>query len=186
MTVDTLVSIASAVAAIAALALSYGSNAIARRALRISQQQHAWGTPNLSVYLADSFRRPGRSGELVAFSVTFINHSDRPDSIVRIELEVHYSTLTGLQNHLIFPLGERGDGNVVLNTLSSVHTPLRLSARGTASGWLVFQVHREAFKGTVQRYRVIATTATGNRVSFESYLLREVRDEEEVEEAGQS
>lgn len=182
VTIDTLISIASALAAIVAAGFAYRSNAIASKALHIAQKDHEDKSANVATYLADSFRRKYDDEEVVAFAVVFINQADAPNSIIRIDLEIYYSKTSDTENHLIIPLSQKSERYAEFKSLQLIRTPLNLSARATESGWLIFVVPRKAITGSVDRYLVSGITATGKRVAIESYLVKEIRDEKQEED----
>lgn len=179
VTVDTVISVASALAAVAAAGFAYRSNAIASKALRIAQTDHDDKSANIDAYLAESFRRKYDEEEVVAFAVAFINQADAPNSIIRIDLEIYYSNPSGAEAHLIFPLGQNSERYAEFKSLPFIRTPLNLSARTTESGWLIFILPRKAVTGSIDRYLISGITAAGKRVSIESYLVKEIRDEQQ-------
>jgi hypothetical protein len=178
---ELVISGASAVAAIAAAIFAFRSTVIAKSALEISRQGQEARNANIVPYLVEGFRRKYDSEELIAFAVSYINQSDAPNSIVNIDIEIHYLTVGGKINHLLFPLNTKIEGYKELQSLPMIRTPLNLGARSTESGWLVFKVPRKTLTGPIEKYRVVAMTAAGKRVAVESFLIKEIRDEAQEE-----
>jgi hypothetical protein len=176
---ELVISIASALAAIAATAFAYRSNRIAALALELLRREHKAHDATVTPYLIEGIRRTQKTAEVIAFGVTYTNKSDIPNSLVRIELEVHYFTKEGVVAHLLFPLAENPSDAIDLRSLPALRAPVNLGPRTTESGWLIFLLPTGAVKGPTERYRVVALTATGERITMESFLIKTISDAEE-------
>jgi hypothetical protein len=166
----------SALAAVAAAIIAYRSLVISRNALEISERGLKARTANISGYLIECIKRRAKHHDIIAFAVSYINHADSANSIVRAELEIHYATSNGTTNHLLFPSDATAVDVAEFPSLPRMRIPINLSARSTESGWLLFKVPRSAIPGSVDRYRLVAVTSAGNPVVVESYLMRTIFD----------
>lgn len=179
MNAELVVSITSALAACIAAAFAYRSNTIAAKALEISRRTQDAHDASVTPYLIEGIHRKEDNAEVVAFAVSYTNRSDIANSLVRIELEVHYFTKEGVVAHLLFPLAEHPSEAIELQSLPALHAPINLGARSTESGWLIFVLPAGALRGPVERYRVAALTATGERITMESFLIKTIQDADE-------
>src|SRR6266850_4030670 len=91
ITPELAVSIISACAAVTAAIFAFRNSQTARKALALSQQASDARGGSISIYLIEGLRQRMGDSQLFLFAISFINRADSPDSIVRIELEIHYA-----------------------------------------------------------------------------------------------
>jgi hypothetical protein len=172
-----VISIVSALAAIAAAAFAFRSTSIASRALAIAKRQQELREASINPYLIDSLSQKEDEFEVVAFSMSYTNRSDIANTIVRLDLELHYVTDNGVVSHLVFPATPEIRPNFELGRLSPLQVPISIGPRGSISGWAMFEIPANARRGPTERYRVVATSALGDRVAQDSFLIRSVFSE---------
>lgn len=142
-TFQVVVAVSSAVVAWLALVLGLFNAWTSRSALRLARQQEERRTPQLEVWLSDTFSvsEPDRSRRMLGFSVLMTNCSDSPNAVVAADLHLTY--VTDGQVMTTVKLNHRDEVMRPLPGLDEVRStpiPVRLDARGAASAWLLYAV----------------------------------------------
>lgn len=177
MKLELILSGVATAAAVTSVLLALRSNSISARALRLAELNRSDRDQSVLLYVIDSFLLRNRSEETVSFALSLINRSDTANSVVRMDLEVHYVLDNGTVGHLLFPSREFTARARDQYGLKSICVPIPLAARGTHSGWMSFVVPRDVARGAIDHYCLVATTAVGERVVNRCYLIREVCSE---------
>lgn len=177
MTATLWIALAAAGASIASAVFAFRNGLIAKRALALSRLQREDREREVEIYLIDSSIRRNQSEDTVAFALSFINKADINNSIVRIDVEVHYLYPDGRQAHLLFPAAVQASTVDHLDSLPLFTVPVSIGPRAATSGWAVFRFDRKAIGGRRDHYSVVAITALGKRIEQQVYLMREIIDE---------
>lgn len=169
MTLELKISLLSAVAALSAAYWAWCSVQTAKQALALSEEEATTKRESLNAYLINAIRWDHDTDEYISFSCSYTNRSSNPTTVERIELIVHGFDLSGTGSNVrVNPEQETPRGS----TFSPLNLPLNLSARTTISGWLNFKLPKSwAIKFIVEKYELVATTWSGQKVVLESYIV---------------
>lgn len=175
METNTLIALASAVAAL--LSALYASSAArsARRSADVAEQQYADTAAGIQAYLIDAYSWMDQDKRnIVAIGCTLTNLASTQTSIVRTELRVHEYSPTGTASCLI--LRPTVIDLLPGDRLERLAESLNLPERGTTSGWLTFHLPSTfTSKRTVDKYELQFTTATGHRTGISTHIMRKVK-----------
>lgn len=175
-TPDTLAAVVAAGAAVASAIYAWQGSRTAKRALRIAEQDHKERHAGLAAYLIDGRVCEGSEGEeLVAFACSISNTANAPLSITRTDLHVHVFDDAGKTSEIILQPSARGIPSIW--DLPALELPLNLGARSTASGWLCYRLPARVVQAlSIDKYEVVILSSSGDRATFESYLLQRISD----------
>ncbi len=173
---ELIIAIASAVAAIAAALFAWRSGRTAERALEIAQSDHRERHAGFAAYLIDGIAWDDDDQDrLVAFACSVSNASSSPISIARVDLHLHVVTDDGTATRIV--LAPQSSGAPTIWDLKALQIPLNLDAKATASGWLGFKIPtRVSDTMTIDKYEVVFQRASGERESVEMYLLQRIQN----------
>lgn len=176
MTLELKISLLSALAALGSAYWAWSSARSARRALAIAEEDAMSKQESIKPYLISSLRWQGQDESIyVSFACTYTNGSSSPNTIEKIELIVHTFNAIGRANQLLLSPTQSIPKN---SEFSLLPVPLNIDSRTTVSGWLTFRLPTSAMGGLIiDRYEVSATTASGGRISLNTYLIMEKRNE---------
>src|SRR5690606_18346722 len=90
MKVELILSGMATAAAVTSALIALRSSSIAARALRLAELNRSDRDQTVLMYVIDSFLLRNRSEETVSFALSLTNRSDTANSVVRMDLEVHY------------------------------------------------------------------------------------------------
>lgn len=170
----------SAIAAWMAALFAYRSYRVSKRALELAEQKNDSLKTNIAAYLADSFRSYNselKKGKYI-FSIAYTNKSDAPDSIIEVSLETYYVNSQDRVSHLI-SAHEENSGEWLSGNAKPVSLPSIIQPRSSVTGWFVFGVPSIAEDSKrIEKYRVVARNGNGEEIVVESYILREIKYEE--------
>lgn len=169
MTLEFKISLLSAAAALGSAYWAWSSARTARQALALSEEDSLTKREALSAYLINALRWDHETEEYISFSCSYTNRSSHPTTVERIELIVHGFDLSGTGSNIrINPEQDTPEGSA----FSTLPLPLNLPARTTSSGWLNFKLPKSwATKFIVEKYELVATTWSGQKVALESYIV---------------
>lgn len=172
MTNETLIAVISSAAAIISAFAAW-------KALRIVETDYRERHDDIKIYLIDGLSWNSPSNEkYVLFALSFTNSANAPDSLVRIEVKVHVYDTAGNLSHVILGPTPELITEIVPWQLEPLKSSINLAPRNTVSGWVGFKLPMLFSENrSVDRYELIGITASGNKISVESYLLRKVIDE---------
>jgi hypothetical protein len=173
---ELVVAIASAVAAIAAALFAWRSARTADRALEIAQIDHRERHAGLAAYLIDGIAwDDDEHDRLVAFACSVSNASSSPLSVVRVDLHLHVVTDEGTATRIV--LSPQSAGAPAIWDLKALQAPLNLDTKATVSGWLGFKIPtRVSNTMTIDKYEIVFQGATGERTSCEMHLLQRIQN----------
>ncbi|MBX3482406.1 hypothetical protein [Phenylobacterium sp.] len=158
--------VATAAAALVALALSARSNGTARKALRLAEVQEARRQPRVATYLRAHHQQSIPGGRTqYAFDVTISSQSDADNAIVEATLHLSYRVSEVPIVAKIPQDPGRADGALGL--------PVKLGARDAISGWCRFAVDDGVLDGAMaDLLAVVLTDSFGNEYRVEAQILR--------------
>lgn len=176
MTLELKISLLSAATALGSAYWAWSSARTAKRALALSEEDAMTKREALSAYLINALRWNEGSKDYISFSCSYTNRSSHPTTVERIELVVHGFDLGGSGSNIrINPEQETPKGS----TFSTLKMPLNLSARTTNSGWLSFKLPQSWIaKFIIEKYELVATTWSGQKVTLESYIVLKQGDKQ--------
>ncbi|MDP2820227.1 MAG: hypothetical protein Q8O29_18515 [Polaromonas sp.] len=168
--------IASAVAAVFSALYAWHSARIAKRALGIVEQDHIERHAGIAGYLIDGVSwESAETGIFVALACSLSNSASAPNSIARVELHLHVFDSSGATSTVILKPVSRDAP--LLWELPSISVPINLQARSTLSGWLVYQIPLRVSQAlSIDRYELVFSTSTGERITLETYLLKRIEN----------
>lgn len=174
---NTLIALASVVAA--SLSALYAASAArsAKRSAAVAELQYKDSAAGAQAYLIDAFSWVGRDERrIVAIGCTLTNLASVQTSIVKTELRVHEYSPTGEPTCLILrPIVANLPNGSMLDPLPA---PLNLPERGTVSGWLTFHLPGTfSAPRMIDKYELQFTTATGSRTGISTHIMRKVEYE---------
>jgi len=177
MDTNTLISLASAVAALLSALYAASAARSAKRSANVAERQYEDTAAGVSAYLIDAYSWAGvDERNIIAIGCTLTNLASAQTSIVRTELLVHEYSSTGTPSCLI--LRPTVTDLLPGDNLERLSEPLNLPERGTISGWLTFHLPSTfSTKRTVDKYELQFITATGYRTSISTHLMRRVKYE---------
>ncbi len=175
-TVELIVAVASAVAAIIAAVYAWRSARIAGKALELAQHDHQERHADLKTYLIDGVTWDEDEGEsMVAFACSISNTASAPFSIATIDLHLHAIAKDNTSTRVVLA-PTTVDGPSIWE-LKPLIAPLNLDARATASGWIGFKLPKRVVDAMkVDKYEVVFQCSTGERSSVEQYLLKRIQN----------
>jgi hypothetical protein len=171
--------VGSATIALLALAGTVFNARVARRALRLSEQQEDLRKARLDLSVVDqvSIAHPSKRERWIGVDVLAVNPSDRDGSIFRAELHLTYSTSSGHLMVIRIPHANAG----APATTPPLQVPVALPAARAVQGWLVFRLPDELIgSGRIERYDVEVTDSRGLIERVQPWVMREVDDDEET------
>lgn len=169
MTLELKISLLSALTALGSAYWAWNSARTARQALALSEEDAVSKREALNAYLINALRWEHEADEYISFSCSYTNRSSYPTTVERVELIVHGFDLGGTGSKIrIGPEQETPEGS----DFSTLQLPMNLPARTTNSGWLNFRLPKLwATKFIVEKYELVATTWSGQKVAIESYIV---------------
>lgn len=173
---ELILSMASALAAIAAALFAWRSARIAEQSLEISQSDHRERHAGLAAYLIDGIAWDDDGQDrLVAFACSVSNTASSPLSVARVDLHLHVVTDDGTTTRVV--LSPQASGVPAIWDLKALQAPLNLDTKATASGWIGFKIPpRVADTMTIDKYEVVFQSSTGERASVEMHLLQRIQN----------
>jgi hypothetical protein len=178
VTLELKISLISALAALVSAYWAWSSARIARRALAIAEEDAITKRESIKPYLINSLRwRDESESTYASFACTYTNGSSSPNTIDKIELIVHAFNASGRADQILLTPTQSTPKN---SEFLPLPVPLNINSRTTVSGWLTFRLPTSAIRDLViDRYEVSATTASGGRISLDTYLIMDQRSENE-------
>ncbi|WP_146218532.1 hypothetical protein [Pseudomonas sp. RW409] len=174
---DSIISIVSAAAAILSLLISYYSSNIARRALKIAEEDHKEKHSTLSTYLINGTMWDTNDKiRFVAFSFSISNSANAPKTITQTDLHLHVYDRAGRTHEITLKPTNKHPTHI--DSSKIIEPPINLNARTTISGWLIFEIPRRITETlSIDKYELAFTTSSGERSSLESFLLMRFTNE---------
>jgi hypothetical protein len=178
-TFQVVVAVSSAVVAWLALVLGIFNAWTARSALRLARQQEDRRTPQLEVWLSDTFSvfEPDRARRMLGFSLLMTNSSDSPNAVVAADLHLTY--ISEGQVMTTVKLNHRDEVMHPLPGLDEVRStpiPVRLDSGGAASAWLLYAVPYGLLPegAAVEGYELVLRDSYQTTTSVASVTVREI------------
>jgi hypothetical protein len=171
---NTIISVASAVAALLSTLYAVSAARSAKRSATVSERQYTESTAGVAAYLIDAVSWKDPSGrQFVAVGCTLSNLATSQTSIVRTELRVHEYNRSGTAGSVILqPIRSNAPAT---ESLSPMPELLNLNGRSTVSGWMTFQIPDNfSAERTIDKYELQFITATDRRTSISTHLMRQV------------
>lgn len=178
VTTETKIALVSAVAAIISALMAWHSAATAKSALKLAEADHKEKHVTIKPYLIDSVCwQNDKLENFVSFACSFTNAANAPNTIVRMDLNVHAYDEEGNPSRVILnPIIEDAPS---LWDLKKLPAPVNLESRSTLSGWISFKLPLHfVTKRRIDKYELVSTTSLGERVIVESYLLRRLTNDD--------
>lgn len=174
MDTNTLIALASAVAALLSAMYAISAARSAKRSADVAERQYADTAAGINAYLIDAFSWMDQDKRhIIAIGCTLTNLASTQTSIVRTELRIHKYSSTGEASSLV--LRPIVTDSVPGDNLERLKDSLNLPERGTVSGWLTFHLPSTfTAKHIVDRYELQFTTATGYRTGISTHIMRKV------------
>jgi hypothetical protein len=172
--VSLLISFASAV-------FSLWSTMIAKRSLRLSEEQAKARLPNLVPYLLDGLVRTVNESKkrIYAFSLSLSNRSDSDNSLSALELRIIYNHENGVSSNILMPHDFKLAQDFGLEGSDPFIIPTNINAHGTIAGWAFFKIDNSILRDVIiDKYEIRFLDAHGKESSVEPIILREIIDEE--------
>lgn len=173
------IAIASLLISFASALFAFWSNMIAKRSLRLSEEQAKVRLPQLVPYLMDGLirRLDERKTKLYAFSLSLSNRSDSDNSLSALELRIIF-TRTGNVSNILFPHNSTLAQDFGLESTKSIIIPAHINAHGTIAGWAFFEIDDSILRNVnIERYEIRFVDAHGKESNIEPIILREIIDE---------
>jgi len=170
VSVEVVIAALGALAGVVAALFAWRSARTAKLALAIAHREESARRASITPYLIDVYREIDRKAKeaSVFFLVSYANASTLPTSIVRLELCVYYSRESASPVHRLFSpvTGPAG--------VDALPIPVHIDARGTSKGTICFKIP-VAFldEVSVERYQLIATTPDDQKISLDSFLVKD-------------
>lgn len=176
---SNILSIASAISAVASAIYAWRSKRIASQALSIAQKEYDLKKDNLSLYLVDGFKFVSQTSEdlLLAFHTTVTNHSITSNSVEKVELVVSFLRKDGSLGSIALPHDKSLLSRIKSSPLTTFQAPFQIAPKSANSNWSLFNIPHEIFSPLrIEKYTLRITDSAGNMPSVDSYLLNERRD----------
>ncbi|MCK5613670.1 hypothetical protein KAR91_68025 [Candidatus Pacearchaeota archaeon] len=175
-----VISIGSLLAAWVAAIMAFRSNNIAKKSLRIVEEQAKGRSPLLVPYLMKSLFITTRdeSNRIYAFLVSLTNRSDLDNSVVNIQLQLNYRRPGQPEASIVLPhnlelrtyLNEENQ-NILLE-------PLKTPAHDTVSGLILFECNTGILDDIiVDTYDIIFTDSNGLQCKLQPIFMTEIVSE---------
>ena len=178
MTTETQIALVSAIAAIISALMAWHSAATARSTLKLAEADNKEKHETIKPYLIDGVCwQNDKLESFVSFACSFTNAANAPNTIVRMDLNVHaYDEEGNLSQVILDPIIEDTPS---LWDLKKLPVPLNLEPRSTISGWISFKLPTHLVtKRRIDKYKIVSTTSLGKRAIVESYLLRRLTNDD--------
>lgn len=174
------IAIASLLISFASAIFAFWSIMIAKRSLRLSEEQAKARLPQLVPYLMDGLirRLDERKTKLYAFSLSLSNRSDSDNSLSAIELRIIFTRASNVSSNILFPHNSTLSKDFGLEGTESIIIPAHINAHGTIAGWAFFEIDDSILKDVnIERYEIRFIDAHGKESNIEPIILREIMDE---------
>jgi len=162
-----------------ALLFSWKSFVVSKKALKISQKDHDEKYKDITPYLIRSVKYASKetSDKLVSFAVSYTNRASIPNTFSKLALEVTYFDEEG-ELHKVILIPEEIKENF-WTEIKQLSIPLNISAKTTISGWVGFKLPKALKQNKrIDKYSLVATTADDKKVIVESFLIKEIENED--------
>lgn len=179
---QTAWTIIAALAAIASAVWAFFSNRIAKKALKLAQQEYKDKQSKFSLYLIEGFRWFSRTNEarkFLLFHITIRNQSSVRNSFIS-ELEIEYIRQ---DNSVARVTVDHNDA--LLNFIKGYHLStfdkeIRIDEKGIISKWLIFEQPSDIFmKLRIEKYTIRVIDTQDVSSSLECFILKDLTDEGE-------
>jgi hypothetical protein len=176
MELDTIISAASALAALLSALYTASIVRLTKKSTEIAVDEHREKHEAIHGELTDSVSwETDEKTKMLAFACSLVNRATSLNTIIKIELHVHEYDNHGQLSKLIlqptptdFPL----EWN-----LQPFPSPLTIDPRSATSGWVSFRMPDHYAKGKIiDKYEIIFLNALGQRISLNQYLIRKVEN----------
>lgn len=118
-------------------------------------------------HLNDTYLQARNGQLLIVFDCTYVNKATEPNSIVRVELALHFMSV-GAVHILLAP-----SKDVEAEPLTLV-CPAHMGARETAKGILRFVLPKELLPADIKRYDLLAYLVDERVCTLSAHLMRRV------------
>lgn len=170
---ENLIAFFAAIIALGALLVSWRSLVVSKLAYAISKQDHDEKYHDITPHLIEAVKWANAKNEsYVSLAVSYANKASLPTSLTNIELEVTWRTTDDSISSAYVQVDQEVHPLGRTEKLETLTLPLNLTAKETKSGWLSYKVpvlKRE--QASIDRYRLVASTINGSKVSVETFLL---------------
>lgn len=171
----TIIDIIIAVVAMGSLIVAIKSFNYSKKAFALSFKEHQAKDVNLTTYLEECFKQSEEKESFFAFLLNITNQSLSPDSIIKFELEIHYSDDSFIMQSILVPLCKDESMPNTFDGLSPLTEPINIGGRSSMSGWAFFKISKDLLPKIVEKYVIGGISSTGEKTSVESYLIKEVK-----------
>lgn len=174
------IAIASLLISFALALFVFWSNMIAKRSLRLSEEQAKVRLPQLVPYLMDGRirRLDERKTKLYAFSLSLSNRSNSDNSLSALELQIIFTRTGNVSSNIFFPHTPTLAQDFGLEGTKSIIIPTHIKAHGTIAGWAFFEIDDSILRDVnIDRYEIRFVDAHGKESNIEPIILREIMDE---------
>mgnify|MGYP005861718107 CR=1 FL=1 len=175
-----IISFFSLIASWLAIAMSFRGNSIAKRSLKISEDQAKGRSPLLVPYLVNSYflTDSERSKRIYGFWVSITNRSDTDNSIVRIQLHMKYRRIDQPEAVLVLPhdLSLKTFYENITNNVMAV--PQKIASHETKSGLVLFEYDSIALDEIViDSHEIVFTDSNDLKTNLKPIVITEIIDE---------
>lgn len=170
MTAEQVLTVISALAAVASALWAWSSSSTAKRALALAEEDAESKRESIAAYLIDSLKwRDNDGNALVSIATMFTNRAVASTAMERVELIIHAFDPDGVNQPILVPPIQRAPEN---STFSMLQTPLNLGGRQAVSGWYTFLIPKTLRGTTIDRYELSATSYSGQRIAVSVYQVK--------------
>ncbi|HLP33585.1 MAG TPA: hypothetical protein VK202_08940 [Bacteroidia bacterium] len=181
--IQSAVTIWTVIATIAAVVSAYSavkSRGFAKQSYQLAVQNYSDRQANFSLYLIDGFRwisKNENTRKFLLFHITINNQSDSKNSF-KAQLEIEYIRNDQSVARVVIPHNENLLEHLPQKNLSVFSHDIRVDEKGMQSRWLIFEQPSNVFKvDRIEKYTIKVIDTAGNSQSTESYMLKNLINE---------
>jgi len=175
LSIETLISASSAVAALLSALYAIRSSRVAQRALEIAEHDHQAKKESLKLYLIDGFNYKNSDNKYIfAFNATVTNLSSENNSIERLELVISFIRKDNTLGHIILQHNDSLYSSLKGIDVTPFKLPHEVGSKAAISHWCLFLFSKEFLSNNrIDKYTIRVTDTAGNMSEKHSYLVKE-------------
>lgn len=178
MTIESLISACSAIAALISALFAIRSTRIAKRALLIAEDEYKSKKEGLNIYLIEGVNYlDANEGYIFAFNTSVANQATLANTIKRIELIITFIREDETIGNSIIQHDSSLCESIVGHHVSPFKLPMEIQGKSAQAGWFLFSLSKAMKKfGRIDKHTLRVTDTQGNASEATSYLIKEYRN----------
>lgn len=158
-----------------ALCASVISGFLAVRSYAIATSEQKQKARSVTVYLKQALKTFIENKDtFITFELSYTNPASISNTIVQLELIVFYADEHGVIRETYLYANDRPVFPSTKSQVKQLIVPLNIPARSTETGWISFKFSDFLKDKNIKKYVVSGTTSDSQRITVESYILKEV------------